>query len=145
MDKMWMTRDAGREPILVTKEELAQENLEILKIVKIVKQNIKIGHTYCRTAYVLENGEIAYNWGEGDISINTNKRNNPYSDFEMASLLFKNETLNRAGLIGLVKTGLVYFDKETQVGQVKKYTMIDEQLTDSEREELIRIEIEKNK
>ena len=65
MKKMWMTRDAGREPILITKEELAQENLEILKIVEIKEQNVMIGHMYCGTSYVLENGEIAFNWGRG--------------------------------------------------------------------------------
>ena len=58
MKKMWMTRDAGREPILITKEELAQENLEILKIVEIKEQDVMIGHMYCGTSYVLENGEI---------------------------------------------------------------------------------------
>jgi len=148
MKKMWMTRDEGREPILITKEELAQENLEILKIVEIKEQDVMIGHMYCGTSYVLENGEIAFDWGEGNVSINTNGRNNPYdvdSDYELVGLLFEGETMAETRLIGLVKIGLVYFDKETQERQIKKYTMIDEQLTDNEIEELIRIEIEKNK
>lgn len=148
MKKMWMTRDAGREPILITKEELAQENLEILKIVEIKEQDVMIGHMYCGTSYVLENGEIAFNWAEGNVSINKNGKNNPYDvdcDFEIVSLLFEGETIAETRLIGLVKIGLVYFNKETQKWQVKKYTMIDEQLTDNEKEELIRIEIETNK
>lgn len=145
---MWMTRDAGREPILITKEELAQENLEILKIVEIKEQDVMIGHMYCGTSYVLENGEIAFNWGEGNVSINTDGKNNPYDvdcDFEIVSLILEGETYDEAEVRGLVKIGLFYFDKDIQDGRLKKYTMIDEQLTDNEKEELIRIEIEKNK
>lgn len=148
MKKMWLTRDAGREPILITKEELAQENLEILKIVEIKEQNVMIGHSYCGISYVLENGEIAFNWAEGNISINKNGKNNPYDvdcDFEIVSLILEGETYDEAEVRGLVKIGLFYFDKDIQDVRLKKYTMIDEQLTDNEKEELIRIEIEKNK
>jgi len=150
MKKMWMTRDAGREPILITKEELAQENLEILKIVEIKEQDVMIGHTYCCTrSYVLENGEIAFDWGDWNLAIYTDGRNNPYDDvdcdFEIVSLILEGETYDEAEVRGLVKTGLFYFDKDIQDWRLKKYTMIDEQLTDNEIEELIRIEIEKNK
>lgn len=148
MKKMWMTRDASREPILITKEELAQENLEILKIVEIKEQDVMIGHMYCGTSYVLENGEIAFDWGEGNLAINTDGRNNPYDvdcDYEIVSLILEGETYDEAEVRGLVKIGLFYFDKDIQDRRLKKYTMIDEQLTDNEIEELIRIEIEKNK
>ena len=129
MKKMWMTRDGGRAPILITKEELAQENLEILKIVEIKKQDVMIGHMYCGTSYVLENGEIAFNWAEGNISINKNGRNNPYDvdcDFEIVNLIFEGETMAETRLIGLVKVGLVWFDSEIQKWLEKRYTTLGE-------------------